>query len=62
MNFKKKWFLKDYLAELPKKPDLNYLLEFEKKYGISMWKLAYSDTIFYKYKRQGSSCLKKNVI
>ena len=49
VNFKKKWFLKDYLAELPKKPDLNYLSEFEKKYGISMWKLAYSDTIFYKY-------------
>ena len=49
VNFKKKWFLKDYLIKLPEKVNLEYLSEFEKKYKISIWKLAYSDTIFVKY-------------
>jgi hypothetical protein len=49
VNFKKKWFLKDHLMKLPEKVDLNYLAEFEKKYKISIWELAYSDTIFFKY-------------
>tara|TARA_B110000467_G_scaffold163033_1_gene187913 strand:+ start:10521 stop:12002 length:1482 start_codon:yes stop_codon:yes gene_type:complete len=49
VNFKKKWFLKDHIVKLPEKVDLNYLAEFEKKYKISIWKLAYSDTIFFKY-------------
>jgi hypothetical protein len=49
VNFKKKWFLKDHLIKLPKKVDLNYLSEFEKKYGISIWRLAYSDITFFKY-------------
>jgi len=49
VNFTKKWFLKDHLMKLSKKVDFNYLSEFEKKYKISIWKLAYSDTIFVKY-------------
>ena len=49
INFKKKWFLKDHLMKLPKKIDLDYLSEFEKKYKISIWELAYSDTILFKY-------------
>ena len=49
VNFKKKWFLKDHLMKLPEKVDFDYLSEFEKKYKISIWKLAYSDTIFFKY-------------
>jgi hypothetical protein len=49
VNFKKKWFLKDHLKEFPEKIDLSYLSKFEKKYKISIWKLAYSDTIFNKY-------------
>ena len=60
VNFKKKWFLKDHISITTKEPDLKYLSNFEKKYGISIWKLAFSDTIFYKYNQYYN--FKKNEI
>jgi len=48
VKYEKTWFLYDYVKK-PQKPDLDYLSQFEKKYGIELWKLAYNDRIFYNY-------------
>ena len=48
VKYEKKWFLYDYIKK-SQKPDLDYLSEFEKKYGIELWKLANNDRIFFKY-------------
>jgi hypothetical protein len=48
VKYEKTWFLYDYIKK-PQKPDLDYLSQFEKKYGIELWKLAYNDRIFYNY-------------
>ena len=48
VKFDKMWFLRDNV--LPnKKPNLNYLSDFEKKYGINLWSVAYTERIFLKY-------------
>ncbi len=49
VQFKKTWFLDDPSFPIKMKPDLNYLKEFEKKYKINLWKIAYSDRVFYRY-------------
>jgi hypothetical protein len=48
VKYEKTWFLYDYIKKT-KKPDLDYLSQFEKKYGIELWKLAKNDRIFFKY-------------
>ena len=48
VNYDKSWFLYDYIKKTHK-PDLDYLSQFEKKYGIELWKLANNDRIFFKY-------------
>jgi hypothetical protein len=50
VNFTKSWFFWDYINKKNmKKPDLKYLSEFEKKYDINLWKLAYSERVFSNY-------------
>jgi len=49
VKFKKKWFVRDYILQKSTKPDLEYLSIIEKKYGINLWNLIYSDVIFYKF-------------
>jgi len=49
VKFKKKWFFRDYVSKKSTKPDLKYLSIFEKKYGIDLWNLVYSDIIFNEY-------------
>jgi len=49
MEFEKKWSYRDNVYLQKKKPDIEYLKKFEKKYGIDLWKLAYSERIFYKF-------------
>lgn len=57
VNFKKVWFYHDYIKKSNKKPDLKYLEQFEEKYGINLWMLAYNERLFfnfnfyYKFKR-----------
>jgi hypothetical protein len=48
IKYEKSWFLYDNI-EKNHQPDLEYLSQFEKKYGIELWKLACNDRIFYKY-------------
>ena len=51
-GFKKKWFLHDSIHEemvKREKPDIDYLKEFERKYGINLWLLAYNERLFFRY-------------
>ena len=47
VNFKKIWFLHDQYEYDQKNPDINYLRNFEKKYKIDLWKLAFNERMFY---------------
>ncbi|WP_268544138.1 hypothetical protein [Candidatus Nitrosotenuis cloacae] len=48
VDFKKVWFYYDHVG---KKQEINidYLRDFEKKYGINLWKFAINERLFYKY-------------
>ena len=46
--FKKVWYFHDHIKS-DKKPDLEYLSSFEKKYNIDLWKLAINERIFYRF-------------
>lgn len=48
VKFKKVWYFHDHTLPI-KNPDLQYLISFEKKYGIELWKLAINDRIFYHF-------------
>jgi len=48
VNYKKKWFYHDHIS-LNKKPDLQYLANFEEKYNLNLWQLAINERIFFKY-------------
>ena len=49
VNFQKVLYYNDYIFQKMKKPDIEYLKSFEKKYEINLWNLAYSDRFFYHY-------------
>ena len=49
VKYEKIWFYLDCLKNLPKKPDINYLREFEKKYKLNLWTIAYYDRQFNQY-------------
>ena len=49
VNFKNKWYLRDCFDKSQKKPNLEYLVEIEKKYELNIWKIIYSDIHFYNY-------------
>ena len=51
IKFIKTWYLRDNVIKTNKKPDLQYLSSFEKKYQINLWMVAYSDVIFSKYNK-----------
>jgi len=53
VNFKKSWFLRDFLPEKSKTPDVDYLQKIEKKYNLNLWKIAYSERQFYGYQFYG---------
>ena len=44
--FKKIWFFSDYVQIKNKKPDMKYLSSIEKKYGINIWLMSYSERFF----------------
>ena len=48
VNFSKKWFYHDHIN--PKlKPNLDWLKNFEKKYGIDLWEIGSNDRILNHY-------------
>src|SRR5690242_6155095 len=49
VKFQKVWYYRDYIIKNNKKADIEYLKNFEDKYDIKLWKLAYSERFFYKY-------------
>lgn len=49
VKFQKIWYYRDHILKPNRTPDLKYLSNFEKKYGINLWMIAYSDRIFYQY-------------
>ena len=51
VNFKKNWYYHDHINLNQKKPDIEYLMNFEKKYKINLWKLLINERFFYKHNR-----------
>ena len=50
VNFKKIWYFREHIiVGTQKKPDLEYLARFEKKYGINLWMIAYAERKFFKF-------------
>ena len=49
IKFIKTWYLHDNVIKSNKKPDLQYLSLFEKKYQINLWNIVYSDVILSQY-------------
>lgn len=48
VKFQKTWFYHDNIKS-NLNPDLQYLTQFEQKYGIRLWELILNDRIFYNY-------------
>ncbi len=51
VNFEKMWFFHDHIKKNHKEPDLKYLANFEKKYGLNLWKYALNERFFYLHNR-----------
>ena len=51
VNFEETWYFHDNIKKTTKKPDMEYLVNFEKKYKIDLWKLAINERHFYKFNR-----------
>ena len=51
VKFNQTWFLQEVFSKEIAKPDLLYLENFEKKYNLNLWKIIYSDPIFYKFNK-----------
>ena len=51
VDFKKNWYFHDHIDLNQKKPDIEYLMNFEKKYKINLWKLVINERFFYKHNR-----------
>ena len=49
VEYKKIWFFLDHISTPISKPDIKYLQNFEKKYSINLWQLAYFDRDFLHY-------------
>ena len=51
VNFEESWFFFDHIEQKNSKPDLEYLSNIEKKYGLNIWELALNERIFYKFNK-----------
>ena len=51
VKFQKIWFFHDHIKKTQQKPDLEYLINFEKKYKIDLWKYAINERFFYLHNR-----------
>jgi len=50
VKFNKIWFFHDHIKRV-QKYDADYLINFEKKYGIDLWRLAINERFFYLHNR-----------
>ena len=50
IGFRKIWFYRDCFTR-NKKTNIEFLIDFEKKYSINLWKIIYSDVLFNKYNK-----------
>ena len=46
VNFKKIYFFRDETSNIQKKPDIEFLENFEKQYNINLWLVAYGERVF----------------
>jgi len=51
VDFRKTWYFHDHIKKTTKKPNLEFLSHFEKKYHIDLWKLAINERHFYRFNR-----------
>jgi hypothetical protein len=51
VEFEREWYFHDEVKYSNKKPDLDYLSMFEKKYGIKLWMIAYSERLYLKWNK-----------
>ncbi len=49
VKFTKSWFFFDHVSNTKGTPDLEFLSNFEKKYDINLWLLAYNERLFFNY-------------
>lgn len=49
VKFSKVWYYLDCFKNKKMEPDLNYLKNFEEKYNINLWSIAYAEREFYLY-------------
>ena len=49
VKFEKIWFYHEYIKKTSKNIDIEYLQNFEKKYKINLWLLAYNERIFFRF-------------
>ena len=48
VKFEKQWFFWEHVNKLGK-PDLEYLMNMEKKYNLNLWLMMYNDRVFHKF-------------
>lgn len=51
VNFQNTWYYLDQVKTPWESPDIEYLKNFEKKYQIDIWKIAYGDRVFFKFNK-----------
>lgn len=51
LNFEKIWCYRECVTKTFEKPNLDYLVQFEKMYGINLWMIAFSDRILYQFNK-----------
>jgi hypothetical protein len=49
VNFEKVWFFREYISKNVEKIDINYLKNFENKYKINLWEIAFGERFFFGY-------------
>jgi len=49
VNFKKTWYYNDQINVKKNEIDIEYLSNFEKKYGIGLWNLAVNERLFHRF-------------
>jgi len=49
VKFKKTFYIRDHIPKKLKKPDLKYLENFENKYKINLWQIAYGERFFSEF-------------
>ena len=49
VEFDNLWYFHDHIKKLDDNPDIEYLENFEKKYGINLHQLAINERMFYRF-------------